>query len=114
MTAPQNGGQEDVTEALGHNIFYMLRPCALALLSSSKQISQEMVLTEIEEFNTCLTASLFRGPPEGAAEIKAGRGAKRPGQRSRGWHGALANLESPVTQAHFAAVMLNSAVQACH
>lgn len=106
--------QEDVTEASGHNIS-MFRSWALPLsLPSPKQLSQEMVLTEIEEFNTCLTASLFAGPPEGAAETKAGRGSKLPGQRSRGWHRALANLESTVTQAHSAAVMSNSAVQACH
>lgn len=72
------------TQALGHNILYMCRSCVLALLSSSKRVSQEMALTEIEEFNTCLAASPFGSPPEGAAETEAGRGSKLPGQRSRG------------------------------
>lgn len=52
----------------------------------------------------------FPRPREGAAEAVAGRAPLR----RLGLHGASANLESTVTQAGVAAVVSNSAVQACH
>lgn len=73
VIAPEAGGAGDV-ELVASEASHLFRSSALALPSSFQSVSWEMVLTEIEEFNTFLASSLFSE-------------ALRGSSRSCGWQG---------------------------
>lgn len=97
---------------------HLFRSSALAFPSSLESVPWEMVLTEIEEFNTSLTSFLSSGALSRSSRSCRCSPALHPAPdawvKEEGWCGASANLENTVTQAHFAAAVSNSAVRACH
>lgn len=63
---------------------YLCRPPALVLPSSSESVSWEMVLTEMEEFNTSLASSLFSEALSGSCRSSGWRGLRGVWVREEG------------------------------